>query len=180
MKAKLVNGSIDIVNDIQYNKNILDAYQNSINREGVSDRVIEYIQAKENKTAEEESLLKLRERIDAEYHAASQKYLDYKNYVEVDFDGESPSELDILMPYFEQDATTVYRKFKVVKNDPYKIKKKIEELQQKLSGSDYKIAKAYEAQLLGDAAPYENINEIIIERKSWRNKINELEKLLES
>jgi len=43
-----------------------------------------------------------------------------------------------------------------------------------LEESDFKILKCYEAQLIGEQPPY-NVNELVAQRKAWREELNELE-----
>lgn len=47
-------------------------------------------------------------------------------------------------------------------------------LKKKLSKDDYKIIKCYEAQLANEEMPY-NLQELLAERKAWRDEINQLE-----
>ncbi len=51
-------------------------------------------------------------------------------------------------------------------------------LKEQLADGDYKIIKCYEANLLGNALPY-SISDLHAERQELRNKINELELLLQ-
>ena len=53
----------------------------------------------------------------------------------------------------------------------------INNLKEKLSSSDYKVTKCMEAQLLSNPLPYD-INELYTERQQIRDKINELEILI--
>jgi hypothetical protein len=54
------------------------------------------------------------------------------------------------------------------------IKDKIKMLKQQLANSDYKVIKCYEAQLGNEEIPY-NLQELLAERKAYREKINALE-----
>lgn len=51
---------------------------------------------------------------------------------------------------------------------------RIWELKDLLAQGDYKIIKCAEAQLTGEAMPYD-IEVLVAERNQWRNEINELE-----
>lgn len=51
---------------------------------------------------------------------------------------------------------------------------KIKELKNLLSSTDYKIVKCYEAQLGAEPMPY-NLQQLLQERKAWREEINALE-----
>jgi hypothetical protein len=51
---------------------------------------------------------------------------------------------------------------------------RINDLKVMLSSSDYKITKCYEASLLSEEMPY-NLEELLAQRKAWREEINALE-----
>lgn len=51
---------------------------------------------------------------------------------------------------------------------------KIESLKINLNQTDYQIIKCYEAQLLSEPMPY-NLQELLAQRKAWRDEINALE-----
>jgi hypothetical protein len=51
---------------------------------------------------------------------------------------------------------------------------RVEELKEYLKNDDYKIIKCYEAQLLNEQMPY-NLQELLTQRKAWREEINNLE-----
>jgi hypothetical protein len=51
---------------------------------------------------------------------------------------------------------------------------RINDLKVMLSSSDYKIIKCYEASLLSEEMPY-NLEELLAQRKAWREEINALE-----
>jgi len=51
---------------------------------------------------------------------------------------------------------------------------RLSHIKQYLNESDYKIIKCYEAELANESMPY-NIQELLKQRKDWRNEINELE-----
>lgn len=62
--------------------------------------------------------------------------------------------------------------------DTHKVRRSIEELKAQLTDDDYKIIKCYEASLLGHELPY-NIAALHQNRQSIRDRINELEELLQ-
>lgn len=66
----------------------------------------------------------------------------------------------------------------VKKFDVKKVKTEIEALKEALSGSDYKVMKCYEASLTGGVLPYD-IDKLHAERQAQRDKINELEAVLQ-
>lgn len=61
--------------------------------------------------------------------------------------------------------------------ETYEIKKEIDRLKKVLSDSDYIIIKSYEATMTGQPVEY-NMGEIHVSRQELRDKINELEELL--
>lgn len=77
----------------------------------------------------------------------------------------------IPMPYDAGDriAYDYVRKF-----DVQKVRAEIQALKDSLSASDYKIAKCYEASLLGYDLPYD-VSALHTERQAQRDRINELE-----
>ena len=62
--------------------------------------------------------------------------------------------------------------------DTQGVRAEIQNLKDRLSQSDYKITKCYEASLLGQELPYD-INALHEDRQAQRDKINELEARLE-
>jgi hypothetical protein len=50
----------------------------------------------------------------------------------------------------------------------------IESIKENLNATDYQVIKCYEAQLLNEPMPY-NLQELLAQRKAWRNEINTLE-----
>ena len=63
------------------------------------------------------------------------------------------------------------------KNYYYKVEKEIDRLKKELSDSDYIVIKSYEATMIGQPVEY-NMGEIHVSRQELRDKINELEELL--
>lgn len=62
-------------------------------------------------------------------------------------------------------------KNKQIKNNKIQ---KINELKLKLNDTDYQVIKCYEASLLEEEMPY-NLQELLAQRKAWREEINALE-----
>lgn len=79
---------------------------------------------------------------------------------------------------FEERDDKIYQTW-TIEIDIQFYQKQIEECKSKLSASDYKIIKSYEAQLVGDALPY-NITELREQRQSLRDEIHEFEKRIKS
>lgn len=72
----------------------------------------------------------------------------------------------------------VVQQYSIIENDPYKVNNDICLLKSELSNSDYKITKCYEATLIGEPLPYD-IQSLHTERQNIRDRINELEGLLQ-
>lgn len=64
-----------------------------------------------------------------------------------------------------------------VKVDSVYTQKKIDNLKEVLSSSDYKVIKCQEASLIGEQMPYD-VDELHKERQSIRDEINRLESLI--
>lgn len=56
----------------------------------------------------------------------------------------------------------------------HELKHKLPELKKSLEDTDYKVIKCYEAQLGNEEMPY-NLQELLAERKAWRDEINQIE-----
>jgi hypothetical protein len=55
-----------------------------------------------------------------------------------------------------------------------KINHRVPELKKMLENTDYKIIKCYEAQLSNEEMPYD-LQELLTQRKAWRDEINQIE-----
>ena len=184
MRAKLnKNGCIDIIDYDKLMRGIEEEYQKRLIENSVTDGIISAINSKSKKklTEDDDKLIVIRKQLDDQHAAIISKYDGYKEYVEENYTGkEQPTDTDVLVPYFEETSDKIIRHLKLQKNEPWHVRQKIEKLKKELADSDYKIAKAYEAQLRGDPAPYDDIKKVVGIRQDWRKQINELEKLLES
>lgn len=86
-------------------------------------------------------------------------------------------ENDSLLPYYEEESNTIVQKWEIVNNDINIINQKIKELKAKLSDTDYKVMKCYEATLLNLPLPY-IMDDVHQTRQDYRDRINALEALL--
>lgn len=84
---------------------------------------------------------------------------------------------DSSRPYYEMEDGAVVQKWEIVNNDINVINQKIKELKAKLSDTDYKVMKCYEATLLNLPMPYAP-EEVRRTRQEYRDGINTLEALL--
>lgn len=71
----------------------------------------------------------------------------------------------------ENNDLTEEQKNQVIKGQ---IESRLSHLRVYLNESDYKVIKCYEAQLLQESSPY-NLQELLLQRKAWREEINQLE-----
>lgn len=95
---------------------------------------------------------------------------------EAQLDTDDENYIIVPVPYDAGDHIAYHyvRKF-----DTQRVRAEIQALKDGLSESDYKVAKCYEASLVGLEMPY-NVGELHAERQAQRDRINELEnKLLE-
>lgn len=86
-------------------------------------------------------------------------------------------ENDSLLPYYEEESNTIVQKWEIVNNDINIINQKTKELKAKLSDTDYKVMKCYEATLLNLPLPY-IMDDVHQTRQDYRDRINALEALL--
>lgn len=180
MKAKIVSKNvIDIIDydaKIKALKKEFDLYliQNSI-----EDETINAILKKKDKNRTESDLIKIVLRKEAEdaYKKSVEEYYEYKNFESVEYSGEAAGVLDKLEPYYEEDDTTVYQKFKLVKNDKFLVSEEINRLKKELSDTDYQVMKCYEASLTKIELPYD-IDSLTKLRQTLRDEINRLESLI--
>lgn len=92
----------------------------------------------------------------------------------------SDSYLHSLEPDYRSIKIFKYINGEIVVEDEFNediITNRIQSLKQQLTDSDYKIVKAYEAQLINGSTTYD-FEEVHAERQSLRDEINELEAIL--
>lgn len=98
-------------------------------------------------------------------------FLDYVSSIQPTVqDGEV-----VVDSYKEENGKLV--QYWEVKIDSVYIQKKIDNLKEVLSSSDYKVIKCQEASLIGEQMPYD-VDELHKERQSIRDEINRLESLI--
>lgn len=182
-KIKLDKGKVvDFIDYEEIEKNIQSQYERELIINSITDEVIDVILRKgeEEWSKNEMQKIILRKQADDKRDKALQNYNDYYDVIESEYIGREVGEFEILISDFEiVDSKSVKQVFKIVKSEQ-KINQKIKELKSSLSSTDYKIVKIYEAKVLNTESPYsqEEINAIISERQSFRDRINELEMLL--
>lgn len=109
---------------------------------------------------------------------------DYEEYIPL-FEGEDYTEYEIsevpdiapkqlmLVDFYYRDGVLSV----VYKPNEVSISKEIDRLKKELSDSDYIVIKSYEGSLIGKSSEY-NMSDIHDTRQAIRDKINELEELL--
>jgi hypothetical protein len=156
-------------------------YTSKLRINSVTDEVINVILKKDEskRTDEELQLIVLRKSIDDEYNEKIAEINSYIEFVPCTI-GDDVAELDDYTFYYEKTDTQVLQKYTVMKNSVNKINNKIAELKQELSDSDYKIIKIYESKIAGTDCGYteDEQTKIYSDRQTLRDKINELEELL--
>lgn len=183
MKAKYIDKySVSILDvDAELEKIKRDKKEqlyNSRVEDTVYNRLLEKIEDGIELTNEERQLVSTRKQIDEFFdHRKSQVLEHNKDFIEADL--SSIGEFEEIKLTYKETETQVIQICSSNGKSRYKIKLKIAELQKQLSDSDYKIIKLYEAQVAGDEPPYDS-KSVIDARQELRDKINELEKLLES
>ena len=98
---------------------------------------------------------------------------------------EPPEAKDGFDIVWSGDAWEYKEREKPKEEEPYvptekeKTQRKIWDLKEKLSETDYKILKCSEASLQGQEMPYD-LDAVVSERDGWRTQINELEENLKT
>lgn len=182
MKAKIVNGKVDIIDYDFESKIIEDAYQYNLTKNSVTDNVMNAILQKHEdmRTLDDMEKIILRKQIDDARNEALAKFSDYKELVVENYVGEV-KEYERLDPVFEDIGDVIKQTYKPVVHEQF-IKEIIKKCKDELTETDYIIVKSYEAKLTMADAPYtqDEIDKVVEKRQSLRDKVNELQDLLES
>jgi hypothetical protein len=160
----------------------LDKKYNELKKaNGVDDLTIKDILSKPEDERTSDDLMKLfiRDKLNKELKELRNKYDDYKEFVEVPYDGEVPVGYSERFVYSNENDK-VYRRVELFV-DFYYVRDEIKRIKKELADTDYIIIKSYEAELLGEEQPYdkEYIKEVATKRSEMRNQINQLEAILE-
>ena len=160
----------------------LDKKYNELKRaNGVDDLTIKDILSKPEDERTSDDLMKLfiRDKLNKELKELRNKYDDYKEFVEVPYDGEVPVGYSERFVYSNENDK-VYRRVELFV-DFYYVRDEIKRIKKELADTDQIIIKSYEAELLGEEQPYdkEYIKEVATNRAEMRNQINQLEAILE-
>ena len=90
------------------------------------------------------------------------------------------SKYTYLNPVFTDSGNNIVQTYEEVLSRQL-LREAISELKSNLSSTDYMIIKTYEAKINNEDAPYssDRMDEVMEQRKNYREKINELESLLD-
>lgn len=181
MKAKIINGVCRII-DYDYEINILrGTYNNLLIQNSVDDDTINSILVKQEKSRTVSDLHKIikRKEIDDWYEDKKKEYDDYKDLIVKSYKGNQ-SPYTYLNPVFTDSGNNIVQTYEEVLSRQL-LREAISKFKSNLSSTDYMIIKTYEAKINNEDAPYssDRMDEVIEERKNYREKINELELLLD-
>lgn len=171
---------IDIVDlDVESVK-IERIFESQKNALGVDDVTIKDILKKPEDQRTEEDIMKLitRNQLKMEHDKELEKYKSYHEFVEIK-DIEIPYGYMPHPVYSNEDDKVICRYEPYI--DYVFVSKEVKRLKEELAGTDYMVIRCYEAELLGEDAPYtkEQLMENVEKRKLMRNQINQLQTILD-
>lgn len=176
-KAKFINSeSVEIIDYEDFLKAINTDFDKIVKIKHVTDEELSFLEKKDDKNIDR--FKKIREEIENERNIEIEKLSDYLEFVpckKTDLEKFSTRKL-----YYTKSDNKVYE-HEIIINDEYLIKCEIDSLKNKLSSTDYMIIKTYEAKINNEDAPYssDRMDKVMEQRKNYREKINELESLLD-
>lgn len=180
MKARIINGVIDIIDYSSMVSKINTEYEYDITVNCVSDSIIDAILKKKDEERTVEDLKKIVTRKNIEDRKAEKLkcYEDYKDLIIEEYSG-SIGEYEVLNPVFEDTGDAIKQTYKAVFSRQ-KVEEEIDKLKKQLIDTDYQVIKYYEAKITLSETPYsaDEINGIIAQRQSIRDKINELQDMI--
>ena len=161
-------------------RKINEDFERAIKANKVTDDIIKEIidKPEDKRTADDNMKLIIRNRIKNTIDAEREKFSEYSEFVEIKNDDEIPYGYLKAPKYRNEDGKVIctYEPYL----DFYFIRQEIKRVKKELSDTDYIIIKSYEAELLGEEAPYtqEYLKETATKRKEMREQINQLEAVL--
>lgn len=176
-KAKFINSeSVEIIDYEDFLKAINTDFDKIVKIKHVTDEELSFLEKKDDENIDR--FKKIREEIENERNIEIEKLSDYLEFVpckKTDLEKFSTRKL-----YYTKSDNKVYE-HEIIINDEYLIKCEIDSLKNKLSSTDYMIIKTYEAKINNEDAPYssDRMDKVMEQRKNYREKINELESLLD-
>lgn len=173
--------SIEVVDMETIDNELEKRYEDLKLANRVTDNDIKSIieKSEDERTADELMRLVIRDKLAKEIKNERSKYNDFKEFVEVPYDGQVPVGYSERFVYSNEDDK-VYRRVELFV-DFYYVRDEIKRIKKELTDTDYIIIKSYEAELLGEEQPYteEYLRETSAKRAEMRNQINQLEAILE-
>lgn len=176
-KAKFINSeNVEIIDYEDFLKSINEDFDQIVKIKHVTDEELSFLEKKDDENIDR--FKKIREEIENERNIEIEKLSDYLEFVpckKTDLEKFSTRKL-----YYTKSDNKVYE-HEIIINDEYLIKCEIDSLKNKLSSTDYMIIKTYEAKINNEDAPYssDRMDKVMEQRKNYREKINELESLLD-
>jgi hypothetical protein len=176
-KAKFINSeNVEIIDYEDFLKSINEDFDQIVRIKHVTDEELSFLEKKDDENIDR--FKKIREEIENERNIEIEKLSDYLEFVpckKTDLEKFSTRKL-----YYTKSDNKVYE-HEIIINDEYLIKCEIDSLKNKLSSTDYMIIKTYEAKINNEDAPYssDRMDKVMEQRKNYREKINELESLLD-
>lgn len=176
-KAKFINSeNVEIIDYEDFLKSINEDFDQIVKIKNVTDEELSFLEKKDDENIDR--FKKIREEIENERNIEIEKLSDYLEFVpckKTDLEKFSTRKL-----YYTKNDNKVYE-HEIIINDEYLIKCEIDSLKNKLSSTDYMIIKTYEAKINNEDAPYssDRMDKVMEQRKNYREKINELESLLD-
>lgn len=176
-KAKFINSeNVEIIDYEDFLKSINEDFDQIVKIKHVTDEELSFLEKNDDENIDR--FKKIREEIENERNIEIGKLSDYLEFVpckKTDLEKFSTRKL-----YYTKSDNKVYE-HEIIINDEYSIKCEIDSLKNKLSSTDYMIIKTYEAKINNEDAPYssDRMDKVMEQRKNYREKINELESLLD-
>ena len=180
MKAKVANNGISIIDHDAECRRINNEYEYDITVNSVPDSIIDAILKKkeDDRTVEDLKKIVIRKNIEDKREEKLKEYDGYKDLIIEEYTG-SLGDYERLDPVFKDVGDKIKQTYSPVFCKQF-VEEKIDELKKSLIDTDYKVIKYYEAKITLSETPYtsEEINSVISERQSIRNKINELQDMI--
>lgn len=177
-KAKFINSeNVEIINYEDFLKSINEDFDQIVKIKHVTDKELSFLE--KNNDVNIDRFKKIREEIENERNVEIAKLSDYSEFVpckKTNLEKFSTRKI-----YFTKSDDKIYEHEIIINNDENLIKSEIDSLKNKLTSTDYMIIKTYEAKINNEDAPYssDRMDEVMEQRKNYREKINELESLLD-
>jgi len=170
MRGKIQNNGMIPIDYESEIRNLNKNYSSEKQQNGVTDDVINVILLKDVKDYTDEEVIKIARRkiIDDRYKLKKAELDSFKEIVEIPFDGEIPTGYT-LVGKFRENGDVIENYYELEK-DLFGINKNIKRIEKELSDGDYRIIKTYEARLMNQPDPYEDMESFIQHRNELRQQ----------